>query len=49
VVFEQTHVEDIMQVCAFQKLQLVGKLANAFQHLERTDVTRAKVPFGPWL
>ena len=46
---QQPHMEDIMQMGALRKLEAVHHLADALQHLERTGVARAKLPFGAGL
>ena len=46
---QQPHMEDIMQTGVIRKLEAVRHLADALQHLERTGVARAKLPFGAGL
>ena len=46
---QQPHMEDIMQMGTLRKLEAVRHLADALQHLERTGVVRAKLPFGTGL
>jgi hypothetical protein len=43
---EQPHVKDIMNPCAVRKLETVGDLAHAFQHLERPNVVGTKLMPG---
>ena len=43
---QQPHMEDILQTVTLWKLEAVRHLADELQHLERTGVARAKLPFG---
>ena len=43
---QQPHMEDIVEARPLWKLQAIGHLPNALNHLKRTCVAGAELPFG---